>query len=86
MFGEGGSGQLPPYTFTYYDKLHLTLADNGYGGQVSYTYELTTELAGAARKSYTEDRKRTDTNFCQGWVLESGSGSVTCQAGGPAEY
>ena len=34
-----GSVGLPPYTFEYADKLHLTKAYNGYGGSVSFDYD-----------------------------------------------
>jgi hypothetical protein len=38
-YGLNGTNSLPATTFTYGDDLHLTQADNGYGGQVSLTYD-----------------------------------------------
>jgi RHS repeat-associated protein len=38
-FGSGGSVSLPALTFEYGDGLHLTNADNGYGGAVEFTYD-----------------------------------------------
>jgi len=39
QFGLGGAGAaLPATTFTYGDKMHLTRADNGYGGAVEFEY------------------------------------------------
>lgn len=35
-FGQAG---LPGYSFQYADKLHLTYAENGYGGSVTYDYD-----------------------------------------------
>jgi len=32
---------LPATTYTYQDGLHLTIAENGYGGKVEYNYETT---------------------------------------------
>ena len=38
-FGLGGGGaSLPITTFTYGDGMHLTAADNGYGGRVEFVY------------------------------------------------
>ena len=39
-YGLGGTGTpLPATTFTYGDDMHLTAADNGYGGRVEFVYE-----------------------------------------------
>ena len=42
-FGWDGSS-LPPVSFTYGDNLHLTRAENGYGGKVEFNYELWNDL------------------------------------------
>jgi hypothetical protein len=38
-YGLNGAGPLPVTEFTYGDDMHLTLADNGYGGRVEFDYE-----------------------------------------------
>jgi RHS repeat-associated protein len=38
-FGLDDAASLPSMTFTYGDNMHLTRADNGYGGRVEFTYE-----------------------------------------------
>ncbi len=38
-YGTGGTNSLPPTTFTYGDHMHLTEANNNYGGKVTFTYE-----------------------------------------------
>jgi RHS repeat-associated protein len=37
-YGLGGQA-LPPHTFTYGDNMHLTRAENGYGGAVEFDYQ-----------------------------------------------
>ncbi|MCZ7567370.1 MAG: hypothetical protein M5U01_02065 [Ardenticatenaceae bacterium] len=37
-YGLNGAGPLPVTSFTYGDGLHLTRADNGYGGVVEFSY------------------------------------------------
>ncbi len=37
--GSDGQSTLPVTSFTYGDKMHLTEANNGYGGKVIFTYE-----------------------------------------------
>ncbi|MFZ5922112.1 MAG: SpvB/TcaC N-terminal domain-containing protein, partial [Chloroflexota bacterium] len=39
VYGKGGNTSLPATTFTYGDDLHLTRADNGYGGAVEFDYD-----------------------------------------------
>ncbi|MBN2116476.1 MAG: hypothetical protein JW730_07895 [Anaerolineales bacterium] len=39
-YGVGGTTSLPATTFIYGDNLHLTRAQNGYGGAVEFVYEL----------------------------------------------
>jgi len=36
--GADGINTLPPTTFTYGDAMHLTKVENGYGGEVHFTY------------------------------------------------
>lgn len=38
QYGLGGAQSLPSTTFTYGDNLHLTRAENGYGGAVEFDY------------------------------------------------
>jgi RHS repeat-associated protein len=38
-YGLNGANHLPTISFTYGDVMHLTTAENGYGGEISYTYE-----------------------------------------------
>lgn len=38
-YGLGAAQALPATTFTYGDNMHLTEANNGYGGKVKFTYE-----------------------------------------------
>jgi len=53
QYGVGGGGTpLPATTFTYGDNLHLTRADNGYGGAVEFDYE-PWYYAADARASYS---------------------------------
>jgi RHS repeat-associated protein len=40
QYGVGGAASLPATTFAYADKLHLTRAENGYGGIVEFDYGL----------------------------------------------
>ena len=44
-----GGNSLPATTFTYGDDMHLTKADNGYGGIVEFTYEIWYDLNGTQR-------------------------------------
>ncbi len=37
-YGLNGAGPLPSTTFTYGDSMHLTRADNGYGGYIAFYY------------------------------------------------
>ena len=39
QFGEDGVNELPTATFLYGDGMHLTRADNGYGGSVRFAYD-----------------------------------------------
>ena len=50
--GVGATAALPTTTFTYTDKLHLTRAENGYGGAVEFDYGLW-YYAADARPSFT---------------------------------
>ncbi|MDX1411896.1 MAG: hypothetical protein R3351_07035, partial [Nitrospirales bacterium] len=39
-FGLGGTSSLPPTTFSYDgDNMHLEIGDNGYGGEVEFSYD-----------------------------------------------
>ncbi len=39
QFGIDGTNSLPPTTFQYADNLHMTRAENGYGGAVEFSYD-----------------------------------------------
>ncbi len=39
-YGLGGTEALPPTTFEYGDHMHLTRAENGYGGVVEFEYDV----------------------------------------------
>ena len=39
QYGTTDGEAFPAYTFTYGDNLHLTLAGNGYGGEVRFDYD-----------------------------------------------
>lgn len=55
QFGVGNTTALPAATFFYSDNLHLTKAENGYGGRVEFTYETNPwYYAPHARKSFTD--------------------------------
>jgi RHS repeat-associated protein len=45
-FGLNGSESLPPTRFIYGDGMHLTRAENGYGGSIEFSYEAWHDLAG----------------------------------------
>ena len=38
-YGLGGTASLPAQSFAYADGMHLTWAENGYGGRVEFEYE-----------------------------------------------
>ncbi len=40
QYGKQLQGALPATTFTYGDGMHLTRAENGYGGRVDFTYPI----------------------------------------------
>ena len=82
QFGEGGSTALPGYTFTYGDNMHLTRAENGYGGAVEFDYDLW-DYRPNARDSQTVEIKFGISGYsCDGRYTESPwyarSGSITC--------
>ncbi len=52
QFGQDGTSALPATTFNYADNLHLTQAENGYGGKIVFEYELWYYTANS-RDSYT---------------------------------
>ncbi len=87
QFGIGGSTALPGYTFTYGDNMHLTRAQNGYGGAVEFDYDLW-EYRSNARNSQTVEIEFGTYGYpCSGngrftetpWLARPGTGSVvTC--------
>jgi RHS repeat-associated protein len=50
-YGLGNLQTLPAHTFTYGDQMHLTRAENGYGGAVEFEYDAWI-YDGRAAKSY----------------------------------
>ncbi|HPH98579.1 MAG TPA: RHS repeat-associated core domain-containing protein [Anaerolineaceae bacterium] len=46
-YGANNSGSMPPVQFYYDDKMHLTKATNGYGGEVQFTYQPARDEANA---------------------------------------
>ncbi len=46
-WGLDGTSSLPAVSFTYGDGMHLTRAENGYGGRVEYGYELWNDVGGS---------------------------------------
>jgi len=52
-FGQHGIPGLPEHTFTY-DGLHLTKAENGYGGRVEYSYDTAPWHAEGTVEDYTK--------------------------------
>ncbi len=85
QFGVGGASSLPAVTFTY-DNLHLTDADNGYGGSVAFVYENTPwYYSNNARDLYTTVVNFGVTGYpCYGgvpvWFARPGS-TVACGTG-----
>ena len=66
-WGVNLAASLPATTFTYGDNLHLTQADNGYGGRVNFTYEVWHDID-------TDDEYKKEYNFdsahdedCESW-------------------
>lgn len=45
-YGDGGTTGLPPTTFAYADGMHLSSAENGYGGKVEFTYDVWYDTTG----------------------------------------
>ncbi len=73
-FGLGATSSLPATTFSYADGMHLSQADNGYGGKVSYTYDSQPAFIYVPAYGYAYSYNQT----CpQGWT-KSGSGSWNC--------
>jgi RHS repeat-associated protein len=69
-FGLGASGSLPATTFSYADGMHLSQADNGYGGKVSFNFDATPWSADAPATGYEYAYDGTCPN---GWTLDTGS-------------
>ena len=73
---DGDGKELPTATFSYEDQMHLTRADNGYGGSVQFTYEAWPYSANA-RMSQTYDEDFNYGNTCgTGPFTEYGGQSV----------
>lgn len=80
QFGEGGNDELPTAVFSYGDNMHLTRADNGYGGRVVFSYE---------RWYYDEHSRQSQTykqEFSKGTGCDTGhfesyqGGIVNCES------
>lgn len=71
---------LPPVIFTY-DDLHMVNAQNGYGGEVDFTYDNESSLFKAASanegRNFTEDPDSLCPGTPSGWT-GLGLGSVSC--------
>ncbi len=52
---DGNNNELPTATFSYEDQMHLTRADNGYGGSIHFDYEAWSYTA-KSRLSQTYDQ------------------------------
>ncbi len=61
QYGVGGAGELPTAVFSYEDNMHLTRADNGYGGSVAFTYDAW-DYTPTTRASQTYSETYTDTS------------------------
>ncbi len=68
QFGKGGVDELPTATFSYADQMHLTRADNGYGGRVVFDYS----------RWYYGATARASQTYKQSFAY----GSVDCTTGG----
>lgn len=85
-FGADGIG-LPPTTFTYGDHMHLTEADNGYGGRVQYSYETwhdtDTPKGDTIDHYYDDQRKNRGTcrhhGYNGGWQGVDNESSAKCK-------
>jgi RHS repeat-associated protein len=72
--GLNGGGGLPATTFSYADGMHLSQANNGYGGKVSYTYDSQPAFIYSPADGYAYSYNQ----VChEGWDLP-GSGSWQC--------
>ncbi|MDD2694585.1 MAG: hypothetical protein PHD58_01500, partial [Anaerolineales bacterium] len=67
------NASLPPTTFTYGDGLHLTKAENGYGGKVEYTYDQWFDLGYAASQEYA-------TGNCNYYTWTAQAGYLFCKS------
>ncbi len=70
QYGKGGSAALPATIFTYGDDMHLTRADNGYGGSVTFDY-------GDSPWYYGLNGRASQTNTKDFW-----GGGTMCDTGG----
>ncbi len=78
-YGLGGTTALPAHTFTYGDNMHLTRAENGYGGAVQFNYGMWHYAANSpgsrSHYQYFGPTRRECNLF--GWTRESGQ--LYCQ-------
>ncbi len=81
QFGKGGGAPALPFTvFSYSDKMHLTRADNGYGGSVVFGYESWKYTTVArASQTYTQNFKYNNSDCWEAnFLFYAGSGEVIC--------
>jgi RHS repeat-associated protein len=73
---SGSGASLPAHTFNY-DNLHLTSADNGYGGGVEFTYEEQPWVYSSTPASYQKSAPGCDGTML-GWGWYSVGGTMAC--------
>jgi hypothetical protein len=90
-YGLGGAEPLPSTTFTYGDGMHLTAADNGYGGRIEFSYTAWSDVN--AGKSATIEQHFVANpgkdNFCVYFNDEGGwnrQGSAYCVTQEPHDH
>jgi YD repeat-containing protein len=72
--GLNGAGGRPATTFAYADGMHLSQADNGYGGKVSFNYDATPWNAYVPAYGYQYAYDGTCPN---GWTADTGSSACS---------
>lgn len=76
---DGGGNELPTATFSYEDQMHLTRADNGYGGSIHFTYEPWAYPANARMsQTYKEDFNYGNTCDTGHFAASGGQSVVEC--------
>ncbi|MGC1377499.1 MAG: hypothetical protein WA821_14800, partial [Anaerolineales bacterium] len=81
QYGKGGGGQpLPATTFSYGDQMHLTRADNGYGGRVEFTYDSDPQY-GSKPWYYAANARASQT-----YPQDFGAAGASCDTGNFSNY